>query len=157
MTKVAVGTPEPEDQNWGELFTLKKDEPPPPHDKSQLPWWVPRRDPDIAGTIILINQSQELPEFPNLITRIGSLLHELIWLFSNDSMRREEERMQVTTVHIRCSNGKKRDARFIGTLRESNLTLGDYVWFWGRYCKDSLIVRKGYNWTSKTIVAVRLL
>jgi translation initiation factor IF-1 len=156
MASVALGTPEPEDQNWSELFALKKDEPP-PHDKSQLPWGLPRRDPDVAGTIILIQQSQELPEHPNLITRIISLLRELIWLFSHDSMRREEERMQVTTVRVRCSSDEKRDARLIGSLRGANLTLGDNVWFWGWHYKGSLIVRKGYNWTTKAIVSARLL
>lgn len=139
------------------LPTFVKEDKRPPHDKDKLPWGLPRRDPDVAGTIIVIQQSQELPEYPNLIVGLTNLLTELIWLIPNDTMRKEEERLQVTTIRIRCENDEKRDIRLIGYLRGANLTLGDDIWFWGWHRKGSLIARKGYNWTSKAVVTTHTL
>jgi hypothetical protein len=139
------------------LPTRVKEDKRPPHDKNQLPWGLPRRDPDVAGTIILIQQSQELPEYPNLIVGLTNLLTELIWLIPNDTMRKEEERLQVTTLRIRCENDEKKDIRLIGYLRGANLTLGDEIWCWGWHRKGSLIARKGYNWTSKAVVTTHTL
>ncbi len=123
----------------------------------KLPWGFPRRPPDVAGKIILINQSQELPDYPNVILGLVNMLTELIWMIPNDTMKKEEERLQVTIVRIRTNkeDAKKeelKDVRLIGYLRGANLTLGDLVWFWGWHRKGSLLVRKGYNWTSKAIV-----
>jgi hypothetical protein len=123
-----------------------------PWETDKLPWGLPRRDPDVEGTIIQIQQSQELPDYPNLVVGIVNMLTELIWLIPNDTMKKEEERLQITTVRIRTSNDEKRDARLIGYLRGANLTLGDDVWFWGWHRQGSLTVRKGYNWTSKAII-----
>ena len=139
------------------LPTFVKEDKRPPHDKDKLPWGLPRRDPDVAGAIILINQSQELPEYPNLIVGLTNLLTELIWLIPNDTMRKEEERLQVTTIRIRCEDDEKKDIRLIGYLRGANLTLGDDIWFWGWHRKGSLIARKGYNWTSKAVVTTHTL
>ena len=139
------------------LPTLAKEDKHPPRGKDKLPWGLPRRDPDVAGTIILIQQSQELPEYPNLIVGITNLLTELIWLIPNDTMRKEEERLQVTTIRIRCDNDEKKDIRLIGYLRGANLTLGDDIWLWGWHRKGSLIGRKGYNWTSKAVVTTHTL
>jgi hypothetical protein len=123
----------------------------------KLPWGFPRRPPDIAGIIIQIQQSQELPEYPNLILGITNMLTELIWLIPNDTMKSQDERLQVTTVRIRVNDKIKRDARLIGYLRGANLTLGDTVSFWGWHRKGSLIVRKGYNHTSQAIVDTHTL
>jgi hypothetical protein len=139
------------------LPTRVKEDKRPPHDKSQLPWGLPRRDPDVAGMIILIQQSQELPEYPNVIVGLTNLLTELIWLIPNDTMRKEEERLQVTTLRIRCENDERKDIRLIGYLRGANLTLGDEIWCWGWHRKGSLIARKGYNWTSKAVVTTHTL
>ncbi len=139
------------------LPTFVKEDKRPPHDKDKLPWGLPRRDPDVAGAIILIQQSQELPEYPNLIVGLTNLLTELIWLIPNDTMRKEEERLQVTTIRIRCEDDEKKDIRLIGYLRGANLTLGDDIWFWGWHRKGSLIARKGYNWTSKAVVTTHTL
>jgi len=136
--------------------TFPKEEPP-SLNKKKLPWGLPKRDPDVAGTIIQIQQSQELPEYPNLIIGITNMLTELIWLIPNDTMKKEEERLQVTTVRIRCNDAEKKDARLIGYLRGANLTLGDNVWFWGWHRKGSIIVRKGYNWTSEAVVTTHTL
>jgi hypothetical protein len=126
---------------------------PKPWETDKLPWGLPRRDPDVEGTIIQIQQSQELPDYPNIVLGIVNMLTELIWLIPNDSMRREEERLQITTVRIRTSNDERRDVRLIGYLRGANLTLGDDVWFWGWHRQGSLTARKGYNWTSKAIIS----
>jgi hypothetical protein len=132
--------------------TFPKEEPTNPWENDKLPWGFPNRPADVAGTIIQIQQSQELPEYPNLIIGITNMLTELIWLIPNDTMKKEEERLQVTTVRIRCSNDEKKDARLIGYLRGANLTLGDAISFWGWHRKGSIIVRKGYNHTSKAVV-----
>jgi len=125
---------------------------PKPWETDKLPWGLPKRDPDIEGTIIQIQQSQELPDYPNLVVGLVNMLTELIWIIPNDTMKKEEERLQITTVRIRTSNDEKKDARLIGYLRGANLTLGDDIWFWGWHRQGSLTVRKGYNWTSKAIV-----
>ena len=156
MRGVAVGTSEPEDRDnferWNDTTSLDEDRNS-PYDKRKIPWWLPRRDPDIAGKIVQIQQSQELPEYPNLLISFKNLLVELIWRFiPHNTMRREEERWQITTVRVRTSDGEKRDARLIGFLRETTITLGDDVWFWGWHRKDCLIVRKGYNWTLDVVI-----
>ncbi|HWS82860.1 MAG TPA: hypothetical protein VN207_01225 [Ktedonobacteraceae bacterium] len=132
--------------------TFPKEEHFDPFENAKYPWGFPRRAPDVKGTIIQIQQSQELPEYPNLIIGITNMLTELIWLIPNDTMKKEEERLQVTTVRIRCSNDEKKDARLIGYLRGANLTLGDAIAFWGWHRKGSIIVRKGFNHTSNAVV-----
>ncbi len=149
MRDVAVGTPEPED--CGNF--VKENKRPKPWDTDKLPWGLPKQDPDIAGRIIQIQQSQEPPEYPHLIIEFMNWLAKLIWFIPNDTMRREEERRQITTVRVRTSDGEKRDARLIGLLRGAPFTLGDDIWFWGWHHKGNFIIRRGYNWTSKTIVA----
>ncbi len=126
---------------------------PKPWETDKLPWGLPRRDPDVEGTIIQIQQSQELPDYPNIVLGIVNMLTELIWLIPNDTMKKEEERLQITTVRVRTSNDERRDVRLIGYLRGANLTLGDDVWFWGWHRQGSLTARKGYNWTSKAIIS----
>jgi hypothetical protein len=137
--------------------TFVKEEQRDPWLDDKLPWGFPRRPPDIAGIIIQIQQSQELPEYPNLILGITNMLTELIWVIPNDTMKSQDERLQVTTVRIRVNDKIKKDARLIGYLRGANLTLGDAISLWGWHRKGSLIVRKGYNHTSQAIVDTHTL
>jgi hypothetical protein len=133
-----------------------KEEYPEPWLTDTLPWGFPRRSPDVAGTIIRIQQLQELPVYPNLVIRIVNMLIAFICLLPNRMMKKGHERLQVA-MRIRTSNDETKDAYLIGDLRGANLALGDVVSLWGWQRQGRFTVRKGYNHTSKRAFHVRTL
>lgn len=117
--------------------------------KGNLPWGYPRRPPDIEGAIIQTQADQEILDYPSPLHAIGSMLIETLWAISSQSHQRESERILVTTLRIRTSSGDKKDARLMGFLRGASLSLGDTVSLWGWKRRGSLMVRLGYNHTTK--------
>jgi hypothetical protein len=119
--------------------------------------WLPRRGPDVTGIIIHVQSAQEFPDYPNLLRALVDLLTEFIWLVPNQPVHKEGERILVTTVRVRLQSGEKRDVRIQGNLRGANLSLGDMISFWCWKHRGSLMVRTGYNHTSKAIITTNAL
>jgi hypothetical protein len=59
----------------------------------------------------------------------------------------------VTVLRVRSDDGTQRDARVRGHLTGANLTLGDRVELWGWKRRGVLMVRRGYNRTSRSVVS----
>lgn len=118
---------------------------------------IPRRSPDVTGIIVHVQSAEEFPDYPNFIRAIVDLLTEFIWIVPNQPVHKEGEHILVTTVRIRTQDGEKRDVRMQGYLRGANLSLGDMISFWGWQHKGSLIVRTGYNHTSKATVTTHAI
>jgi len=104
-----------------------------------------RRLPDLAGVIILVQSQEELP-LPGAAGSVATTLRDMIWPLVEQQAR---EKVHVTTLRIRTQNEEQKDARIEGYLKGANLTLGDQVSLWGWHRKGILIVRRGYNHTSK--------
>jgi hypothetical protein len=119
--------------------------------------WLPKRGPDVTGIIIHVQSAQEFPDYPNILRALVDLLTEFIWLVPNQPVHKEGERILVTTIRVRLQNGDKRDVRIQGNLRGANLSLGDMISFWCWKHKGSLMVRTGYNHTSKAIITTNAL
>ncbi|GHO96374.1 hypothetical protein KSF_064220 [Reticulibacter mediterranei] len=119
--------------------------------------WLPRRRPDVTGIIIHVQSAQEFPDYPNLLRALVDLVTEFIWLVPNQPVHKEGERILVTTVRVRLQSGEKRDVRIQGNLRGANLSLGDMISFWCWKYRGSLMVRTGYNHTSKAIITTNAI
>jgi hypothetical protein len=119
--------------------------------------WLPKRGPDVTGIIIHVQSAQEFPDYPNILRALVDLVTEFIWLVPNQPVHKEGERILVTTIRVRLQNGEKRDVRIQGNLRGANLSLGDMISFWCWKHKGSLMVRTGYNHTSKAIITTNAL
>jgi translation initiation factor IF-1 len=104
-----------------------------------------RRPPDLAGVIILVQSQEELP-MPGAVGSIATALRDIIWPMPQQQAR---EKVHVTTFRVRTQDDEQKDARIEGYLKGANLTLGDKVSLWGWHRKGVLIVRRGYNHTSK--------
>jgi hypothetical protein len=123
----------------------------------RLPWHFPRRRPHLAGRIVHIRNEMEFPDFPNVLRAIVDLMSEFLWMAANQPAHKEGERVQITIVRLRISDGQLRDARLMGYMRGANLSLGDIVSFWGWRRKGSLMVRKGYNHTTKATIVTNMM
>jgi hypothetical protein len=119
--------------------------------------WLPKRGPNVTGIIIQVQSAQEFPDYPNILRALIDLVTEFIWLVPNQPVHKEGERILVTTVRVRLQSGEKRDVRIQGNLRGANLSLGDMISFWCWKYKGSLMVRTGYNHTSKAIITTNAL
>jgi hypothetical protein len=104
-----------------------------------------------------VQSAQEFPDYPNLLRALVDLVTEFIWLVPNQPVHKEGERILVTTVRVRLQSGEKRDVRIQGNLRGANLSLGDMISFWCWKHRGSLMVRTGYNHTSKAIITTNAL
>jgi hypothetical protein len=130
---------------------------PEPWRTDRLPWHLPRRRPHLSGKIIHIRSEMEFPDYPSILRAIVDLMSELIWMAANQPAHREGERIQITIVRLRTSDGQLKDARLMGYQRGANLSLGDLVSFWGWKRKGSLMVKKGYNHTSKATIITNMM
>jgi hypothetical protein len=130
---------------------------PEPWKTDRLPWTLPRRRPQLSGKIIHIRNEMEFPDFPNVLRAIIDLMSEFLWMAANQPTHKEGERVQITIVRLRTSDGQLRDARLMGYMRGANLSLGDIVSFWGWRRRGSLMVKKGYNHTSKATIVTNVM
>lgn len=123
--------------------------------REKLPWGYPRRQPDIEGVIIYTQADQEIPDYPSPLLAIGGMLLSGLWTVPGQDRQREYERTLVTMLRIRTLSGEKRDARLVGYLRGANLSLGDSVSLWGWKRRGSLMIRLGYNHTTRAKIITR--
>src|SRR5262249_28031897 len=116
-----------------------------------------RRRPDLSGKIIHMREEMEFPDYPSVLRAIVDLMSEFIWMAANQPTHTEGERIQITIIRLRTSDGQLKDARLMGYQRGANLSLGDLVSFWGWKRRGSLMVKKGYNHTSKAIIITNVM
>ncbi len=130
---------------------------PEPWKTDRLPWYFSRRRPHLSGRIISTRNEMEFPDFPNVLRALADLMSEFLWIAANQPSHREGERIQITIVRIRTSDGHLKDARLMGYMRGADLTLGDQVSFWGWRRRGSLMVKRGYNHTSKATIVTNMM
>lgn len=107
-----------------------------------------RQPPSIEGIILQVQSQEELPA-ASMSGSIFGFLRDMIWYVPE---QRNRERIKLTSLRIRNAAGEQKDARLEGYLTGANLTLGDKVVLWGWDRKGVLIIRKGYNHTSKSSI-----
>ncbi|HLG78793.1 MAG TPA: hypothetical protein VKX46_20445 [Ktedonobacteraceae bacterium] len=123
----------------------------------RLPWYWPRRRPQLVGKIVHIRNEMEFPDFPNILRAIIDMMVEILWIAANQPAHKEGERVQITIVRLRINGGQLKDARLMGYMRGANLSLGDVVSFWGWKRRGSLMVKRGYNHTSQAIITTNMM
>jgi hypothetical protein len=123
----------------------------------RLPRGLPRTRPHLAGKIVHIHSEMEFPDFPNVFRAIIDLLSEFLWITANQPAHKEGERIQVTIVRVRTWEGQLKDARFMGYMRGADLSLGDHISLWGWRRRGSLLVRTGYNHTSRATITTNVM
>jgi hypothetical protein len=121
-----------------------------PWDSGSLPRGFPKRPPDISGTLVLVQSQHEIRRNSGL----GKALVDAIFPMPNDTTAANKERqVNVTTLRIRnSSDGVQQDARMEGYLKGANISIGDTISLWGRRYKGSLVIYRGYNHTTKSVV-----
>jgi hypothetical protein len=85
-------------------------------------------------------------------TGLGKALVDALWPTPNESSANKERQVNVTTLRIRSSDGLQQDARMEGYLKGANISIGDTISLWGRKYKGTLVVYRGYNHTTRSIV-----
>jgi len=125
--------------------------------RSELPWWLPARPPDVEGTILHVQSQMENPLSYDIAAILFKQMRDFIWVDTHPQDGRIENRdtVFVTTLRVRMLDGNLKDARMEGYLTGAQLSLGDTVFLWGRKRKGTLFVRRGYNHTSKGIISTR--
>jgi len=136
---------------------LEEVENPEPWKTDRLPWYLPRRRPRLTGKIVSMRNEMEFPDYPNVLRALADLIAEFIWIAANQPSHKEGERIQVTILRVRTSDGRLQDARLMGYMRGADLTLGDQVSFWGWKRRGSLLVRTGYNHTSRATITTNMM
>jgi hypothetical protein len=119
---------------------------------SPLPAGFPSRPPDVAGTIINVQSQMENPLLLDGAEFIFKLIRDLIWAVPHDPNDQHLRQVHVTTLRVRTSDGVQRDARIEGYMRGGNLSLGDTVSLWGHKRRGVLLIYRGYNHTTKSVV-----
>jgi hypothetical protein len=120
----------------------------PSWDTESLPPGFPKRPPDISGSLVFVQSQLELRQNHS----IGKALIDAIWPAPNESSSNKERQVNITTLRIRTADGSQQDARMEGYLKGANISLGDTISLWGRKYRGALIVYRGYNHTSKSVV-----
>lgn len=121
----------------------------PPWENESLPRGFPKRPPDISGTLVFVQSQHEIRRN----TGLGKALVDVIWPTPNEPTSQDKERqVNVTTLRIRNSDGLQQDARMEGYLKGANISIGDTISLWGRRYKGTLVVYRGYNHTTKSVV-----
>jgi hypothetical protein len=118
-------------------------------DSESLPRGFPKRPPDISGTLVFVQSQLENRRTDNSFSKA---LIDAIWPTPNEPSSNKEKQVNVTTLRIRTNNGLQQDARMEGYLKGANISLGDTISLWGRKYKGTLVVYRGYNHTSKSVV-----
>jgi hypothetical protein len=121
---------------------------PPPWDSESLPRGFPKRPPDISGTLVFVQSQLELRRN----TGLGKAFVDAIWPAPSEQSVNKEKQVNVTTLRIRSSNGLQQDARMEGYLKGANVSIGDTISIWGRKYKGALVIYRGYNHTTKSVV-----
>jgi hypothetical protein len=122
---------------------------PQPWDSESLPRGFPKRPPDISGMLVLVQSQHEIRRN----TGVAKALVDAIWPAPEGASANKERQVNVTTLRIRnSSDGVQQDARMEGYLKGANISLGDTISLWGRRYKGSLVVYRGYNHTTKSVV-----
>jgi hypothetical protein len=106
-----------------------------------------QRPPDVEGTVIQI-QAQEEPPQPGITGGVGRFFLDIFWSLPNVPMQVDKDKVRVSVVRVRSTNGAQKDIRMEGHFTGVNVALGDIVSLWGYRRKGLLIFRKGYNHTS---------
>jgi translation initiation factor IF-1 len=124
-------------------------------DADTLPWWFPRRRPDIAGSVMDVQSQQEDAR----ASSSGSILRviaDIIWASAGTQQHgQEKEMVPIVVIRVRTEEGIQRIARFRGYLIKANLSLGDKVSLWGKRRGGVLFVRRAYNHTARAVVSTR--
>ena len=124
-----------------------------PWKNERLPLGIPLFKPQLMGSVIHIETREQLNDYPNLFGVLLSMLAEIIWVMPNVHTSRETiDKIETTRLRIHASNGKPYDAVLYGNLSGANLSMGDTVSLWGNWRKGRLMVRKGYDYTSHSII-----
>jgi hypothetical protein len=124
-----------------------------------MPWWFPRRAPDVAGTLIHVQTQHESFVSADVMGAIFKIFTDIVWSIAGESQHQHRSQeggrgeSMVTLLRIRTSDGTQRDARLRGHLTGANLTLGDKVSLWGWKRRGMLVVRRGFNHTSKSVIS----
>lgn len=121
---------------------------PQPWESESLPRGFPKRPPDISGTLVFTQSQLELRRN----TGLGKALVDAIWPTPNEQSVNKEKQVNVVTLRIRNSEGVQQDARMEGYLKGANVSIGDTISIWGRRYKGALVIYRGYNHTTKSIV-----
>ncbi len=127
-----------------------------------LPWWFPRRAPDIAGKLIYVQEQRVYHRIWDIGEGLARLLGDAVWSLAGGGGGAGGHQQHpwgghgdtvVTILRVRIDDGTQRDARIRGHLTGANLTLGDRIELWGWKRRGVLMVRKGYNRTSRSVVS----
>jgi hypothetical protein len=122
---------------------------PAPWESESLPRGFPKRPPDISGTLVLVQSQHEIRRNNGL----SKALIDAIWPTPDATSANKERQVNVTTLRIRnSSDGVQQDARMEGYLKGANISIGDTISLWGRRYKGTLVVYRGYNHTTKSVV-----
>jgi len=126
-------------------------------ERGEVPWWFPARAPDVEGTILHVQSQMEQPLNYDIAAILLKQLRDFIWVDTHpqDGHIENRDTVYVTTLRIRMLDGNLKDARMEGYLTGAQLSLGDTVFLWGRKRRGTLLVRRGYNHTSKGIISTR--
>lgn len=121
---------------------------------ARLPFGFALLRPRLVGSIIHIEAREQVNDFPNLAGALLALLAEIIWVIPNVQATREQvDRIEVTRLRIQREDGQIHDAIVRGSLRGANLSMGDLVSLWGHRRKGNLVVRKGYDHTTRSAIS----
>lgn len=121
----------------------------------QFPKGLPRRPPDLQGTIILVDAHEEPKLAGGVSNVVSTMLLDLVWSIpggSSSQLNKEKERVQVTRIRIRTQDGIQRDARLEGRLTSVHLAQGDHVSLWGKQQGGLLLFQHGYNHTTHGVI-----
>jgi hypothetical protein len=121
----------------------------------RFPRGLPRRPPDLQGTIILVDAHEEPKRAGGVSNMLSTMLLDLIWSIpggTSSQLNKEKERVQVTRIRIRTQDGAQKDARLEGRLTAVHLAQGDQVSLWGKQKSGLLLFQHGYNHTTQGII-----
>lgn len=120
--------------------------------RGRLPRGLPRRPPDITGTLIYVQEQTYHSTPPGFMDAFSKQLLGAIWTSSREQQPDRDRDKVVTRMRIRCFDGERRDAYLEGVLTGANVALGDDISLWGRMRKGTLVTRRAYNHTTRSIV-----
>ncbi len=121
--------------------------------KDRLPWYFPKIQPNIAGTVIHMETKEEVIDYPDMFAAIVTLLVSLVWVATDTVQDKESDRVVMTTVRVKTDTGQLKDTRLRGNMRGANLSLGDCVSLWGFKRHGVLFINRGFNHTTQGVIS----
>jgi hypothetical protein len=121
---------------------------------SPLPFGFAWTRPALCGAVIQIEVHEQIDTFPNIGGAISIILSEVFWAILNVQTTREAaDKIEITSLRIQTEDKHVHDVSVRGSQRGAHLSMGDTVSLWGHRRKGNLIVRKGYDHTTRSRIS----